>query len=199
MAAHIWEDGDPDERASQRGAAAERARHRAPPAPQRLWRLCRDREDRQSALSERHAAGRRARAAIRRTRRWRAVGGGRAKGGGDCLPQRLIRGQGGSRRARHAWRSSASISRRKATSGTIRKSPTERPSSSSRSSAPGCSRAASSSASPACPSACRSKSSSFLKSRPSLASGRRPASTLVSHHLSMFARYLDGYAKQLAK
>ena len=33
MAAHIWEDGDPDERASQRGAAAERARHRAPPAP----------------------------------------------------------------------------------------------------------------------------------------------------------------------
>jgi enamine deaminase RidA (YjgF/YER057c/UK114 family) len=50
---------------------------------------------------------------------------------------------------------------------TIRKLPTERPSSWSRSSALGCSRAASSSASPACPSACRSKSSSFLKSRPS--------------------------------
>src|SRR5271165_4759364 len=59
-----------------------------------------DRQDRQSALSERHAAGRRARAAIRRTRRWRAVGGGRAKGGGDCLPQRLIGGQGVSRLAR---------------------------------------------------------------------------------------------------
>jgi Putative translation initiation inhibitor, yjgF family len=55
---------------------------------------------------------------------------------------------------------------RKATSGTIRRSPTERPNCSSRSSAPRCFRAASFSASPACPSACRSKSSSFLKSRP---------------------------------
>ena len=41
--------------------------------------------------------------------------------------------------------------------------------SSSKSSALGCFRAASSSASQACPSACRSKSSSFLKSRPSVA------------------------------
>jgi pimeloyl-ACP methyl ester carboxylesterase len=55
MAAHIWEDGDPDERGCQRGAAAERARPRASPAAHSLRRLCRGGEDRQSALSERHA------------------------------------------------------------------------------------------------------------------------------------------------
>jgi enamine deaminase RidA (YjgF/YER057c/UK114 family) len=55
----------------------------------------------------------------------------------------------------------------------------EHPSSSSRSSALGCSRAASFLASPACPSACRSKSSLSLKSRPSAAS---------SHHRPMVAR-----------
>jgi enamine deaminase RidA (YjgF/YER057c/UK114 family) len=64
-AAHIWDDGDQGEPACERGAAAERTRHRAPPATDPLRRLCRGCEDRQSALSERHAAGRWARAAIR--------------------------------------------------------------------------------------------------------------------------------------
>jgi len=35
MAAHIWEDGDPDERASQRGAAAERGSPQRQPAGHR--------------------------------------------------------------------------------------------------------------------------------------------------------------------
>ena len=52
------------ERASRRGAAAERARHHASPTAHPLRRLCRGGEDRQSALSERHAAGRWPRAAI---------------------------------------------------------------------------------------------------------------------------------------
>jgi hypothetical protein len=38
--------------------------------------------------------------AVAWTRRWRAVGGGRAKGGGDGLPQRPMRGEGVSRPAR---------------------------------------------------------------------------------------------------
>jgi enamine deaminase RidA (YjgF/YER057c/UK114 family) len=63
--------------------------------------------------------------------------------------------------------------------GIIRRSPTGPPSSSSKSSAPGCFRAASSSASPACPLACRSKSNSSLKSQPSVASRRHCQQSLA--------------------
>ncbi len=139
-----------------------------PPPPTPFGAYVEGREDRQSALSERHAAGRRPRAAIHRTRRWRADGGGRTKGGGDCLPQRPVGGQGPSRLARQDNRRGEA--RRLHRDRRRLPRPSEGRGRSVRSPRQGlrhraCSRAVSSLASPACPWACRSKSSCLSKSR----------------------------------
>src|SRR5271165_1908996 len=183
MAAHIWEDGDPDERASQRGAAAERARHRAPPAPRPFGAYVETvKIGNLLFLSGMLPVVGHEPQYVGRVGAALSAEDGRKAAEIACL---------NALSAAKAYLGSldkitgvAKLGGYIATEGDFRDHPKVADGASELlvwSSAPGCSRAASSSGSPACPSACRSKSSSFLKSWPSVASSRQPASTLTSH------------------